>query len=97
VDVRVAVVDGLVALIPSLIVVVEDAVVDIPLLIMVVVDKSSPSVTVYKCDDFIFDENDVTICILCIVDNNIGVLKASTALRLVEVIVFVSEVASRTM
>jgi hypothetical protein len=75
VGVRVAVVDGLLlALIESLVVVVEDAVVDIPPLIMVVVDESSPSVTdVYKYDGFIFDDEGI----LCIVD--IGVLKASTA------------------
>jgi hypothetical protein len=92
VGVRVAVVDGLLALTLSLIVVVEDDVVEVPLIIVVV---SSPSVTVYKCDGFIFDDDDdVTSCILCI--DNIG-LNASTALRVVVVISFVSETASRTM
>ena len=93
--VRVAVVDGLLALIPSLMVVVEDDVVEVPLIIVVV---SSPSVTVYKCDGFgfIFDDDDVTSCILCIVD--IGLNASTTALRLVVLISFVSETASsRTM
>jgi hypothetical protein len=91
VDVRaVAVVDGLLALISSLIVVVEDDVVEVPLIIVVV---SSPSVTVYKCDGFgfIFDDEGI----LCIVD--IGLNASTTALRLVVVISFVSETASRTM